>query len=247
MSTVATAIFFLQALSLCAGFGFGHLPSIRAIRSNYRAMIFAQCNSQPRTQKELLPLVSRRNLISIGATCFPLIASNSFAESQVGNNGTPGPDGISPVEEKNDGSWAEHQGPFSNNYFQSFSRSSSGLQYLDIAAGKGDQPKLGDTVRLHYSGYLLDGSKFDSSYRAALFPFSLLVSSAPPVAFKLETGSLIPGFLEGVLGMKVGGRRVILVPPELGYGKGGAPGVIPPDSALVFFIELRKIGGGITL
>jgi FKBP-type peptidyl-prolyl cis-trans isomerase len=207
----------------------------------------AQRNPPSHIQKDSLQLVSRRNLIAIGATCFPFIASKSSAASQVDQKGTPGPDSFSPVEEKDDGSWAEHQGSFSENYFQAFQRSSSGLQYLDRVVGTADQPKLGDTVRLHYSGYLIDGSKFDSSYRAALFPFSLLVSSAPPVAFKLEKGSLIPGFLEGVLGMKVGGRRIILVPPELGYGKGGAPGVIPPDSSLVFFIELRKIGAGITL
>ena len=192
-------------------------------------------------------MVSRRSLISIGVSSIPLITSKSSAESQVGTIGKPGTDGISSAEEKNDGSWAEHQGPFSESYFRSFLRSPSGLQYLDLEEGSANQPKLGDTVRLHYSGYLMDGSKFDSSYRAALFPFSLLVSSAPPVAFKLEKGTLIPGFLEGVLGMKVGGRRVILVPPALGYGKAGAPGVIPPDSALVFFIELRKIGAGITL
>jgi hypothetical protein len=245
---VATLALVLQAISLCTGFSGIPLPSIRSTRPVYHAVISAQCNLPSHMQKESLPLVSRRNLISIGATCIPVTAlKQSFAESQVETNSNTGPDSISPVEKKDDGGWAEHKGPFSDNYFHLFQRSSSGLQYLDIAEGSSDQPKLGDTVRLHYSGYLMDGSKFDSSYRAALFPFSLLVSSAPPVAFKLEKGSLIPGFLEGVLGMKVGGRRIILVPPALGYGKGGAPGVIPPDSSLVFFIELRKIGAGITL
>jgi peptidylprolyl isomerase len=146
-----------------------------------------------------------------------------------------------------DGKWAEHTGAFSKSDFQNFERSESGLLYSDVILGPGDQPKLGDSVRLHYSGFLMDGTKFDSSYRPALFPFSLVVPAAPPVAFKLEMGSLIPGFLQGVLGMKVGGKRIIVVPAELGYGASGAPGVIPPNSDLIFFLELRRIGSGIYL
>ena len=150
-------------------------------------------------------------------------------------------------KEAGSGAWAEHDGPFAEDYFLKFNRSPSGLRFLDKKEGSGEQPVIGETVKLHYSGYLIDGTKFDTSYRAALFPFSLLVSSAPPVAFKLEKGSLIPGFLEAVLGMKVGGRRIIQVPASLAYGERGAPGIIPPNATLVFFIELRRIGSGLSL
>jgi FKBP-type peptidyl-prolyl cis-trans isomerase len=143
--------------------------------------------------------------------------------------------------------WAQHEGPFAESDFQKFNQAASGLKYLDVAEGTGERPQAGDSVRLHYSGYLADGTKFDSSYRGALFPFSLFARDAPPVAFKLDKGSLIPGFLEGVLGMRVGGRRILYIPPDLGYGPRGAAGVIPPDARLIFYIELRKVGSGIIL
>mmetsp|Transcript_21419 Transcript_21419/g.48483 ORF Transcript_21419/g.48483 Transcript_21419/m.48483 type:complete len:93 (+) Transcript_21419:569-847(+) len=92
----------------------------------------------------------------------------------------------------------------------------------------------------------MDGSLFDSSYRPALFPFSLITPDGPPVAFKLGKGSLIPGFEEALLGMKPGGKRVVLIPPKLAYGERGS-GPIPPNSPLVFYLELRSIGGGMTL
>jgi FKBP-type peptidyl-prolyl cis-trans isomerase len=156
-------------------------------------------------------------------------------------------DAVSNTKDTESGTWAEHEGPFTEDFFLKFKSSPSGLRYFDQIEGNGQQPALGETVRLHYSGFLMDGTKFDSSYRAALFPFSLLVSSAPPVAFKLEKGSLIPGFLEAVLGMKTGGRRIVRIPSSLAYGEKGASGVIPPNSSLVFFIELRRIGSGLSL
>ena len=112
--------------------------------------------------------------------------------------------------------------------------------------GDGAQPEATDTVRAHYAGYLLNGNIFDTSYRPALFPFSLISPSGPPSAFKLGRGGLIPGFEEGLLGMKTGGKRICYIPSKLGYGaKGGGP--IPPDSPLVFYLELRSIGGGVSL
>jgi len=143
-------------------------------------------------------------------------------------------------------SWPQHDGKFKEEEFASFQASSSGIKYKDVVQGQGLSPSPGDTVRAHYAGYLMDGSLFDSSYRPALFPFSLITPDGPPVAFKLGKGSLIPGFEEALLGMKPGGKRVVLIPPKLAYGERGS-GPIPPNSPLVFYLELRSIGGGMTL
>ncbi|EKX41886.1 FKBP-type peptidyl-prolyl cis-trans isomerase [Guillardia theta CCMP2712] len=158
-------------------------------------------------------------------------------------------------------SWPQHDGKFKEEEFAdfkvfrifgfgSFDRilqvSASGIKYKDVVVGEGSSPSPEDTVRAHYAGYLLDGSLFDSSYRPALFPFSLITPDGPPVAFRLGRGSLIPGFEEALLGMKTGGKRVVLIPPKLAYGERGS-GPIPPNSPLVFYLELRTIGGGMTL
>jgi hypothetical protein len=97
-----------------------------------------------------------------------------------------------------DPSWAAHDGPFADSDFAGFETTPSGLKYKDVVPGDGAQPAPTDTVRAHYAGYLLDGKLFDTSYRPALFPFSLITPSGPPTAFKLGRGGLIPGFEEGV-------------------------------------------------
>src|SRR5438132_4895249 len=103
----------------------------------------------------------------------------------------------------------------------------SGLQYEDIAAGTGDAAKAGDTVEVHYTGWLRDGKKFDSS-----------LDRNRPFSFKLGAGQVIKGWDEGVAGMKVGGKRKLIIPADLGYGSRGAGGVIPPDAELIFEVEL---------
>jgi FKBP-type peptidyl-prolyl cis-trans isomerase len=254
--------------------------------------------------------------------------------------------------ESGDPAWAAHDGPFSDSDFADFQTTASGLKYKDVVEGDGAQPAQTDTVRAYYAGYLLDGKLFDTSYRPALFPFSLITPSGPPTAFKLGRGGLIPGFEEGahmlpasvrghtehagvelrkqnlflhvcahipaknrqlahfrlplatlwyvrvcawvgfrvcsnvrvwvymscnayyvhigirrlrthalargtlrlracimvagLLGMKVGGKRICYIAPELGYGKAGG-GPIPPNAPLVFYLELRSIGGGVVL
>ena len=108
----------------------------------------------------------------------------------------------------------------------------SGLRYTDLAPGEGAEAKAGDVVSVHYTGWLVNGTKFDSS-RDRNVPFR----------FKLGSGQVIKGWDEGVAGMKIGGKRRLVIPSELGYGRRGAGGVIPPDAVLIFEVELLGIGG----
>jgi FKBP-type peptidyl-prolyl cis-trans isomerase len=106
----------------------------------------------------------------------------------------------------------------------------SGLQYEEVKEGTGPAAKGGDSVDVHYTGWLTDGKKFDSSR-----------DRGSPFRFQLGAGRVIKGWDEGVAGMKVGGTRKLHIPAELGYGRRGAGGVIPPDADLVFEVELLGI------
>jgi FKBP-type peptidyl-prolyl cis-trans isomerase len=108
---------------------------------------------------------------------------------------------------------------------------SSGLQFWDIVVGAGATAAAGKTVKVHYTGWLTDGKKFDSS-----------VDRGQPFSFPLGGGRVIKGWDEGVAGMKVGGKRQLRIPPELGYGARGASGVIPPNATLIFDVELLDVG-----
>jgi FKBP-type peptidyl-prolyl cis-trans isomerase FkpA len=106
----------------------------------------------------------------------------------------------------------------------------SGLQYVDQKEGTGEEAQSGNRVSVHYTGWLKDGKKFDSSK-----------DRNQPFVFQLGAGMVIKGWDEGVAGMKVGGKRKLIIPPELAYGKRGAGGVIPPDATLTFEVELLKV------
>lgn len=106
----------------------------------------------------------------------------------------------------------------------------SGLQYEDIVVGTGATPQAGQTVSVHYTGTLQDGKKFDSS-----------VDRGQPFQFVLGRGQVIKGWDEGLATMKVGGKRRLVIPPDLGYGARGAGGVIPPNATLNFDVELLGV------
>jgi FKBP-type peptidyl-prolyl cis-trans isomerase FkpA len=99
-----------------------------------------------------------------------------------------------------------------------------------IASGSGAYPKRGETVIVHYTGWLMDGAKFDSS-----------VDRDEPFAFVLGTGQVIQGWDEGVATMRVGDKARLTIPPELAYGEQGYPGAIPPNATLVFEVELLSV------
>ena len=106
----------------------------------------------------------------------------------------------------------------------------SGLLYIDIREGEGVEPKAGQFVSVHYVGTLENGKKFDSSY-----------DRKQPFSFKIGVGQVIKGWDEGVSSMKVGSQRKLIIPSNLGYGSRGAGNVIPPNSVLIFNIELLSI------
>ncbi len=113
---------------------------------------------------------------------------------------------------------------------EDFTVMDSGLKYYDLMEGDGDMPESGQTVVVHYTGWLEDGTKFDSS-----------LDRGQPFPFPLGMGGVIQGWDEGVATMKVGGKRQLVIPPELGYGDAGSGGVIPPGAVLIFEVELLEI------
>ena len=106
----------------------------------------------------------------------------------------------------------------------------SGLVIEDLKVGEGEEAKDGHKLVVHYTGWLADGIKFDSS-----------LDRKAPFEFTLGKGMVIAGWEEGLAGMKVGGKRKLLIPPELAYGKRGAGEIIPPDSSLIFDVELLEV------
>jgi FKBP-type peptidyl-prolyl cis-trans isomerase len=106
----------------------------------------------------------------------------------------------------------------------------TGLKIQDVKVGEGAEATSGSTAVVHYTGWLTDGKKFDSSR-----------DRGTPFDFRIGAGQVIPGWDQGVAGMKVGGQRKLLIPADLGYGEMGAPPVIPPGATLVFDVELLEV------
>lgn len=106
----------------------------------------------------------------------------------------------------------------------------NGLEYIEITPGTGPEARAGQNVTVHYTGWLTTGQQFDSSH-----------SRNVPFEFALGRGQVIRGWDEGVRGMHVGGKRRLIIPPDLGYGRSGAGGVIPPNATLIFDVELLGI------
>jgi FKBP-type peptidyl-prolyl cis-trans isomerase len=109
-------------------------------------------------------------------------------------------------------------------------KTDSGLIYWDIRVGNGAEAKEGSHVRVHYTGWLTSGKKFDSS-----------VDAGKPFDFTIGNGEVIKGWEQGVAGMKVGGKRQLRIPPALGYGVEGYPGVIPANATLIFDVQLLNV------
>jgi len=141
---------------------------------------------------------------------------------------TPAADGETPVE--NGGDTTEGPPEVSGDTVTT----DSGLKYIDVEEGTGEMPQEGQTVVVHYTGWLQsDGTRFDSS-----------VARGTPSEVVLSVGKVIPGWVEGISTMKVGGKRRLIVPPELAYGEAGRPHpplVIPPNATLIFDMELLEI------
>ena len=109
-------------------------------------------------------------------------------------------------------------------------KTSSGLQYMDLVTGDGREAHVGETAIVHYTGWLEDGTKFDSS-----------VDRGDPFSFRLGAGRVIKGWDEGVVGMRIGTKRKLIIPPHLGYGSRGAGPIIPPNATLIFEVELLDL------
>jgi peptidylprolyl isomerase len=111
-----------------------------------------------------------------------------------------------------------------------YTTTDSGLRYYDFQVGSGPSPESGQQVSVHYTGWLEDGTKFDSSF-----------DRGRPATFVVGTGQVIPGWDEGLATMKAGGKRQLVIPADLAYGSEGIPGVIPPDATLIFEVELLDV------
>ena len=136
-----------------------------------------------------------------------------------------------PVLPKGDGSWAEHSGAFTGDFFdRTFTKRDDGFVFKFVNEGDGEKPKPYQLAYVYYTGYLEDGTKFDSSY-----------DKDQPFQFRLNGGKVIGGWQAVVSGMKVGQKVIVKIPPAFGYGDKKV-GPIPPNSNLIFYMELVALG-----
>jgi FKBP-type peptidyl-prolyl cis-trans isomerase len=136
------------------------------------------------------------------------------------------------MAKKKMGEWADHEGAFDDEFFKDFKTTDSGFKFKIVQQGEGEKAQPFQKVFVHYSGYLLNGKKFDSSY-----------DKGEPFGFRMSKGKVIPGWETVVAGMNPGMKVIVQIPPQYAYGdKGVGNGLIPPNSPLVFYMELRRLG-----
>jgi len=164
--------------------------------------------------------LGRRQAVTSAATVASLLAAGAASPPAVAGPAA------------SDGKWARHEGEFEDGDFAGFTKTPSGLEYKTVLDGWGVKPLPGQGIKAHYSGYLLNGAKFDSSY-----------DRRSPLGFAVGTGRVIKGWDEALLDMKVGEQRMLKIPSNLAYGSRGAGGIIPADSTLVFYVELVALTG----
>lgn len=170
-----------------------------------------------------IPAVSRRTAAATLAAAVvlrqqPVVADSSLTLAD------------SWIPEKADGSWTNHEGPFDASFFADFTATPNGFVYKKVTSPDTEKPVPFQKVFVHYTGYLEDGTKFDSSYDREVF------------SFRLGKGKVIPGWEATVGGMTVGQKVIVKIPAQYAYGDKKI-GPIPPNSNLIFYIELKKLGG----
>jgi peptidylprolyl isomerase len=178
--------------------------------------------------KNITPLLIVLIVISVGiGGIFFLSNSTPSSPAQLDTNqvllptSVPSSVIITPQPENN----TSTEGAVMDNY----TTTADGLKYMEIVEGSGQEVKTGDTVTVHYLGTLQNGTKFDSSYDRNV-----------PFTTQIGVGQVIKGWDEGIVGMKVGGKRKLIIPADLGYGQQGA-GSIPPNSVLIFEVQLLSV------
>lgn len=173
--------------------------------------------------KNIVPLIIVLAVIFIGGVGIFLLSNQKNLTSDINVNPTPYPTTSAII------STPMPQASVGAN-MNNIITTESGLKIQDLVVGNGNQVKSGDTVAVHYIGTLESGTKFDSSY-----------DRSTPFITPIGVGQVIKGWDEGIVGMKVGGKRKLIIPPSLGYGEQGAGSAIPPNSTLVFEVELLEV------
>jgi len=180
---------------------------------------------------KLLPILRYRRLIFAGMLFVALsfdTTSTIFSSSAQAETNTPAP--TAPAAPAAPATPAAADVEKDKDTGKPIVTTPSGLKYVDLVVGTGAAVKTGDDILVNYEGRLLDGTKFDSSY-----------DRGQPLEFVLGVGKVIKGWDEGLSTMKVGGKRKLIIPPQLGYGMQGAGDAIPPNATLIFKVELVSV------